>query len=138
MKAIIRKLNVTVGWHFKDSYFLYPGLTCILVDGLFRNEEPSHLLSTSQHLQIDSFEFYRMDGINWQDDEQRLKWEKELDAWRKRRVQWSWWQTFIWVWQIFILQLIIIIYLYGKFVLTLVFSLKFNFVKLMFSSQKSY
>ena len=60
--------------------------------------------------------------IDWENDEQRLTWEKELDAWRKRREQWTWWQTIVWVWQIFILPFIQIFFLYGKF----------NWVKLIF------
>ena len=55
-----------------------------------------------------------MHGIDWEDDKQRLKWENELDAWRKRREQWSSWQTFVWVFQIFILNFIQIVFLYGK------------------------
>ena len=57
--------------------------------------------------------FHGMD-IDWEDDEQRLIWEKDLDAWRKRREQWSWGQTILWVWEIFILQFILIFILYGR------------------------
>ena len=87
-----------------------------------------HNLISSQHfntLRLTCFNFTyldRMEGIDWKNDDQRLTWEKELDAWRKRRDKWTWWQTVIWVFQIFILQFIIIFFLYGKFALTLVFS----------------
>ena len=56
-----------------------------------------------------------MHGIDWEDDKQRLTWENELSTWRKRREKWTFWQNFVWVWQIFILQGIQIFFLYGKF-----------------------
>ena len=52
--------------------------------------------------------------INWSNPEERKKFEDELEVHVARRSKWSVWEKFVWAFEIFFVNLIIISILYGS------------------------
>ena len=51
--------------------------------------------------------------IDWKNDQERYEFEEEIQKWKARRQEWSWGQTIIWIFEIFVVNFFVILVLYG-------------------------
>ena len=52
-------------------------------------------------------------NVDWTNDEERLDFEEEIRMWKARRQEWTWCQTLVWILEIFVLNFLVILALYG-------------------------
>ena len=52
--------------------------------------------------------------IDWTNDQERLDFEEDIRVWKARRQEWTWCQTFVWILEIFVLNFLVILVLYGE------------------------
>ena len=56
----------------------------------------------------------------------RLWYKEEMSRWKNRREDWSWWQTFVWVLELFGLNFVIIVLIYSKNYQTLMLTTEYE------------
>ena len=52
-------------------------------------------------------------NVDWTNDQERYDFEEEIRMWKARRKEWTWCQTLVWILEIFVLNFLVILALYG-------------------------
>ena len=52
-------------------------------------------------------------NVDWKNDQERFDFEEEIRMWKARRQEWTWCQTLVWILEIFVLNFLVILALYG-------------------------
>ena len=52
-------------------------------------------------------------NVDWTIDQERYDFEEEIRMWKARRKDWTWCQTLVWILEIFVLNFLVILALYG-------------------------
>ena len=52
-------------------------------------------------------------NVDWTNDQERFDFEEEIRMWKARRKDWTWCQTLVWILEIFVLNFLVILALYG-------------------------
>ena len=52
--------------------------------------------------------------MNFKNKEERKSFEEEMTKWKNRRKDWTWWQTFVWVVELFGVNFSIIVLIYSN------------------------
>ena len=95
-------------WHFSQPGFCV--LNFQLIDTL-NNNFIFCFISVGSSLSKNMTKYHKT--IDWKNDQERLDFEEEIKKWKARRQEWTWCETIIWILEIFVLNFLVILVLYG-------------------------